>query len=103
MKKFVFGVLLMLSSAVGAQVTGPMRQTLINSTAASCFQTQRAASVNNTVDSAVLRKYCNCTALYYADTLHNELIKSIENGEQKLSPDLPALAGAYCQKNFSKY
>lgn len=103
MKKFVFGVLLVFCSAVGAKVTEPMRQEYINSFATNCFKTQRAMSANNTVNSTTIRKYCNCAALYYADVMNNDLLISISRGEQTFPPDLPALAEEYCQKNLFKY
>ena len=86
-----------------AALSGPMRTSFISGVSASCFETQRGASFNATVPSVMLRQYCNCTGVYLADMLNNELLISIHKGENRLNPNLQEMAANYCRANFHKY
>lgn len=91
-----------LPVAAFAEVTGSMRAEFINGFERSCFETQRNYSLSNGISSDTLKKYCRCSAIYLADSLNNELVKSIVAGENRLNPNLVNLAAAYCQKQISR-
>jgi len=92
-----------LPPATFAAVTGSIRTNFISGFERSCFETQRNSSVNNGVSSATIKSYCKCSATYLADLLNNELVRSIEAGENRLNPNLVELASTYCRKNFERF
>ena len=102
-RHFVVTLLTWVCVAASAQVKGPDRDLLIASTSISCYQTQRAMSANNAADSALLRQYCSCFAIYVANSMSKDLMNSIARGEQPLPAATAALGARYCRVNYSKY
>lgn len=86
-----------------SQLTGPPRQSFLESFGRVCFQAQRNGSPNTSLPDATLRQYCRCSATYIADTLNNTLAQDIENGRQKMPPHLTEIAAQFCRTNFSRY
>jgi hypothetical protein len=99
----VFGCLAHLPIAATGQITGGMRQEFLQSTEASCFRTQRSASVNKNLSDKTLVQYCRCFSRYLADSLNNALAISIYEGERKFNSELIEMGYRYCAKNFNNY
>jgi len=88
--------LVCLIPQVSAQMHGEDRKTYVASHYKSCFKTQRNAPQNTSVDSAVIKEYCLCTANYVADSMSNERAKNIYDGYDRINPSLTQMAGRYC-------
>lgn len=86
-----------------AVMTGEMRQVFIQSAYASCYENQRAASVNQGISNKSLQQYCKCFVTYLADSINNQLAIEITEGNVKLSTSLVEIATNYCLKHYSEF
>lgn len=102
MRYFIF-IFFFIAPQSQAQLTGLIRKNFLESTIQTCYSSQRSATVNKSLSNETISKYCKCTAVYVADYLNNELIFSIENGEQKLNTSIVNLAANFCRKNYQNY
>jgi hypothetical protein len=91
---------LSFASLVSAQMHGEDRRVFVASHYKSCFKSQRDAPQNASVDSAVIKAYCLCTANYVADSMSNERAKNIYEGYDRINPNLIQMAGRYCANNL---
>ena len=105
MNKFILTLssVLFIYSNASAQLSGKIRSNFLESLNSTCYDSQRANSANKGVDNKSLIKYCKCYGIYLADSSNNDLIISIERGEQKFNPNLMQLASDFCTKNYNKY
>ncbi len=97
------GVLSFLISDARAAVSGELRTGFMAGYQKTCRESQSSASVNRGVPAGTLASYCHCSAVYLADSLNNEFVKSVVQGENKIPARLVEMAAVYCQKNFQKY
>lgn len=86
-----------------AAMTGEFRQVFLQSAYKGCYETQRAASVNQDYSNKSIQQYCKCTTTYLADLLNNQLAIEIIEGNVKLPMSLVEIASNYCVKNYSKF
>lgn len=104
MKSYYFLIVLtMLSLNAAAALTGGMRTDFIKGSLEACVQNQSAALINAGASSKMIRQYCNCSSIYIADLLNNQLVKDIEQGRLKFNSKWSELAANYCRINFNKY
>lgn len=106
MKKLIhtFTACLIFTTAIAnAAMTGEMRDVFIESAYTSCYQNQRAASVNLSISNITLQQYCKCFVTYLADSLNNQLAMGITEGNAKISNISMEIATNYCMKNYCKY
>jgi hypothetical protein len=102
--KHLLYILIIFSSENGfAQLNGKIRSNFVDSYLQSCFNSQRSASVNKAADDKTIYQYCKCNGLYIAELMNNDLLASIEKGEQKMNSNVIQMAASFCSKNFKKY
>jgi len=102
-KLFALFAISTLSFCAAAAMTGQPRKNFIDSFTKSCLRTQSDASINSGASSRIIRKYCNCSALYIADLVNNDLVSEIERGNIKFNPQWAEMSANYCRINFEKY
>lgn len=102
-KFLFFSLVILFSTNSFAQLSGKAKSNFIDAYIQSCYNSQRSASVNKPIDDKTIYQYCKCSANYISDLMNNDLLKSIERGEQKMNPNIIQLAASYCTNNYSKY
>ncbi len=94
---------LIFSEIASAQLTGAARKNMLEAFQKSCFETQRGGSLNAGIDDKILKKYCQCSAIYMADLMNEPLVRDIEAGRLKMNPLWSQMAAEYCRNNYQKY
>ena len=91
------------SQNASAQLTGSIRKNFMGNFEKNCYDTQRAASVNQKASNDTLRKYCSCMATTVADTLSNTYVDEMERGNIPASSVTPVMQNAanYCTKKLN--
>lgn len=91
------------SNNAEAQLTGSIRQNFTGSLNKNCYETQRAASVNQNASNDALQKYCSCMATTVADTLSNTYVSEMEKGNIPVSNLTPIMnqAANYCTRKLN--
>jgi hypothetical protein len=105
MKKYLIFLTwsIFFSPFVHAELKGEIRDNFLSSCREACYESQRANSVNKSFSNKDLKQYCNCYCTYMSNAMNNDLVLSIERGEQQIPPNLPEMSSGFCQKNFKKY
>jgi len=104
MKKLVILIVsALISTHVFAQLTGAVRTNFSEAFMQSCFNTQKSLAENRGLSEQVMFRYCKCMANYVADSMSNSLVRSIENGDQRMNPEIMQLSSKYCAKNYNKF
>jgi hypothetical protein len=101
--RYLFFIFMVVTPQSHAQLAGLIRKNFLECTVQNCYSSQRSSTINKSLSNETINKYCKCTAVYVADYLNNELILSIERGEQKLNMSIVNLAANFCRKNYQDY
>ena len=102
-KFILFSLIILFYTNSFAQLSGKARNNFMDAFLQSCYNAQRSASINKAIDDKSIYQYCKCSSIYIADLMNNDMLKSIERGEQKINPNLSQLAATYCTNNYNKY
>lgn len=98
----IFITILSVESSIAA-LQSDVRKDFLYTMVNGCFASQRAAQGNHGVEDKILYQYCNCSGIYIADHLNNDVVIRIINGDEKLDPQISKISSLYCKKNFYKY
>ena len=102
-KFLFFSLVILFYTNSFAQLSGKEKSNFIDAYIQSCYNSQRSTRINKTIDDKTIYQYCKCGANYISDLMNNDLLKSIERGEQKMNPNFNQLAANYCTNNYKKY
>jgi len=90
--------LAIIAGTASAQLTDAERAEYIPEFEASCFKTQRNASVNSSLSNGTLHAFCSCMADYTANIYNVQFLSDVMNGTTQFNMQIVNLAAKYCAK-----